>query len=263
MDGNEVMFEREGPFATITVNRPKQLNALNTAVLNGLEAAIRAAVDLARDGGLRVLIVTGAGDKAFVAGADIAEMRGMNQEQARAFGELGHRVMDALAALPVPVIAQVGGYALGGGLELALACDLIYASSKARFGQPEVNLAIIPGFGGTQRLPRRVGIAAAKQICMTGDPISADEALRMGLVNQVVPPEDLASTVRNVANKIAEKGPVAVAKIKRAIDGGMDLALPDGLALERRLFIDTFDTEDRTEGMDAFLGKRAAAFKGK
>lgn len=263
MENKEVIFERAGHVATLTVNRPKQLNALNTAVLEGLKAEIEEIAKLARAGDLRAVVVTGAGEKAFVAGADIAEMRGMNAEQARAFGELGHGVMDALAALPLPVIAQVGGYALGGGLELALACDLIFASTRARFGQPEVNLGIIPGFGGTQRLARRIGPGIAKQICMTGEPIDAEEALRIGLVNRVVPPEELGRCVQQVVETLAKKGPLAVAKVKQAIDEGLSLTLAGGLALERSLFADLFDSADRIEGMEAFLQKRPASFKGK
>ncbi|MEM9730979.1 MAG: enoyl-CoA hydratase-related protein, partial [Myxococcota bacterium] len=194
---------------------------------------------------------------------DIAAMQNMTEEQGRAFGALGHAVFDAVQGLRFPVIAAVNGFALGGGCELALACDFVYASSKARFGQPEVGLGIIPGFGGTQRLTRRVGSAMAKELVLTGRMIGADEALRIGLANAVVAPEELLPAVQKVASEISEKGPIAVSTAKRLIDEGIHLPLSEANALERDAFGACFGTEDQSEGMAAFLEKRGANFSGR
>lgn len=248
----------EGHVSTLTINRPDKLNALSREVLLDLKSTLR---DLGGRHGTRALVVTGAG-KAFVAGADIAAMTKMTPAEAREFAALGHEVFDRIEALPFPVIAAVNGFALGGGCELALACDFIYASTKARFGQPEVNLAIIPGFGGTQRLPRRVGPGVGRELIYTGKMIDAEEALRIGLANALFEPEALMPAALKTAEEIALKGPLAVAAAKRVIRDGMDRALFDANALERNAFGTCFETSDQREGMEAFLGKRAPEFEG-
>ncbi len=255
-----VRLELEGPFATVTVDRPKSRNALDTRTLQELEKAV---AELSRREQLRGVILTGAGEKAFVAGADIAEMNGMDADKARHFGALGQRVMDVIAALPVPVVAAVNGFALGGGCELALACDFIYASENAKFGLPEVSLGILPGFGGTQRLTRRVGRARAKELIFTGDIIDAAKAKEIGLVMDVVPLASLLGHARAALERIAKKGPLAVRRAKEAIDRGADLELADGLTIERQVFSDLFDSADRREGMKAFLEKRPPVFTGR
>jgi enoyl-CoA hydratase len=246
--------------STCTINRPEMLNTLDEATLREL---LHFAGALAERGDVRALILTGAGDKAFVAGADIAFMSRLDIRGARAFAELGHRVCDSFAALPMPVIAAVNGFALGGGTEIALACDIIYASRKARFGQPEVKLGVIPGFGGTQRLSRRVGVARAKEIIFAGEMLSADEALRIGLANVVCESDELMPRARALAESMAARGPLAVAEAKRAIDRGADLPLDAANGLERDLFAALFATEDRREGMAAFLEKRRPEFVGR
>jgi enoyl-CoA hydratase len=254
-----LLLEIDGPVATITVNRPKVLNALSEAVLDELHAAIGR---VAQDPAVRAVILTGAGEKAFVAGADIAAMEKLQPEQALRLAEKGHRVGDALAELAQPVIAAVNGYALGGGLELAMACDVIYASSNARFGQPEVNIGVMPGFGGTQRLPRRVPFGIAAELLLGGDPITADEALRIGLVNKVLPQAELLGEARKLAHKIATRAPLAVLRTKRALHAALEMPLRAGNQLERRLFSELFATADQKEGMGAFLAKRPPGYKG-
>lgn len=249
----------DGAVALVTLDRPRALNALNTASLLELEEALRT---VAQQPAVRALILTGAGEKAFVAGADIAEMAGYGAAQGLAFAQLGHRVLAALEALPIPTIAAVNGFALGGGCELALACDFIYASSNARLGLPEVSLGVIPGFGGTQRLTRLVGRARAKELIFTGEPVDAAKARELGLVLEVVPLAELLDHCRKVAAKIATRGPVAVAQAKRAIDQGADLSLGAANELERQAFGLLFGTADQKEGMAAFLGKRPPAFTG-
>ncbi len=251
--------EDRGPVRVVTIARPEVLNALNEQVVAELAACIEAA---AAADGVRALLLTGAG-KAFVAGADIAAMADMTPEQALAFSGRGHAVGEMLASLPIPTLAAVGGFALGGGCELALACDFIYASHKAKFGQPEVKLGVIPGFGGTQRLARRVGLARALELCMTGDIIGADEALRLGLVNRVVAPEELLPAALDTLTRIAEQGPVAVAKVKEVLHRGADLPLPEANTLEQQAFAELFATADQKEGMRAFLAKRPPKFQGK
>jgi enoyl-CoA hydratase len=250
----------ENHLATVTITREAALNALSSKVISEL-TVLAAELDIADD--VRVVILTGAGEKAFVAGADIAEMSDMSPTQAHEFAVLGGVCGAAIEHSHKPWIAAVNGFALGGGCELALACDIIYASDKASFGQPEVALGVIPGFGGTQRLLRRVGVAKAKELCMTGDRIRADEALRIGLADAVVPHAELMSKVVALANRIAKNGPLAVAEVKRLIHQGQSITLESGLALEQRSFGLLFSTEDQREGMTAFLGKRAAVFKGK
>ncbi|HEY3586525.1 MAG TPA: enoyl-CoA hydratase-related protein [Myxococcaceae bacterium] len=255
-----VRLELEGPFATVTVDRPKSLNALDTRTLQELEKVV---AELSLREQLRGVILTGAGEKAFVAGADIAEMNGMDADKARHFGALGQRVMVAIGALPVPVVAAVNGFALGGGCELALACDFIYASENARFGLPEVSLGVIPGFGGTQRLTRLVGRARAKELIFTGDMIDAAKAKAIGLAMDVVPLANLLGHARSALERIAKKGPLAVRRVKEAIDRGADLELADGLTIEREMFSDLFNSADRREGMKAFLEKRPPVFTGR
>ena len=261
MSGDSGVFvDAGGPIATVMVDRPKVLNALDEVTLRELCAAF---AGLGGSPDLRCVIVTGAGEKAFVAGADIGGMAALGPREARAFAELGHELGDAIEALAAPVIAAVGGFALGAGCELALACDFIYASTNAKFGQPEVNLGVIPGFGGTQRLSRRVGIGRARELVYTGAIISAEEALRIGLVNAVVAPADLMPRVRAVAETIARKGPLAIADAKRAMRRGADLPLAEAHELERLLFAGLFATADQKEGMKAFIEKRPAKFEGR
>src|SRR5215467_1360796 len=254
-----IRLDVDGPQATLTIDRPKSLNALNAATLRELEAALRA---LAQNEELRALIITGAGEKAFVAGADIAQMASLSTAQARQFSALGHRVLHMLEALSFPTIAAVNGFALGGGCEVALACDLIYASERARFGQPEVGLGVIPGFGGTQRLARAIGAMRAKEMIFTGEAVDAQTAKDIGLVLEVLAPDKLLAHCRSVAARIASKGPLAVAQAKRVIVDGADRDLRAGTDLERHAFSILFGTEDQSEGMRAFLGKRAPNFKG-
>jgi len=261
MNFQNILLEHpEAGIHLLTVNRPKALNALNAATLDDIATAVRT---IAADDEARVLLVTGAGDKAFVAGADIAEMRDATIEQGRAFSEKGMHVMHALEALPVPVIALVNGYALGGGCELALACDWILASISAAFGQPEVNLGIPPGFGGTQRLPRRIGPARALELLTTARQVKADEAFAIGLVNRVYPAAELRSRGLEVARQIAAKGPIAVRLVKQAVRRGGNLDLFTACGLETDLFAQAFATQDRQEGMTAFLEKRPTRFTGK
>ncbi|MDH3201953.1 MAG: enoyl-CoA hydratase-related protein [Myxococcales bacterium] len=254
-----VEITEDGPVSTLTLNRPDKLNALSTEVLGDLRSAI---ATIGANEELRAAIITGAG-KAFAAGADIAAMTKMNEWEGRDFGALGHSVFASIEKLRFPVIAAVNGFALGGGCELALACDFIYASSKAKFGQPEVGLGVIPGFGGTQRLPRRVGPAMARELIYTGRMISADEALRIGLANAVFAPEELLGSAQKVAAHIASQGPIAVATAKRLIARGIEKPLLDANALEQDAFAACFGTEDQAEGMTAFLEKRDAVFKGR
>jgi enoyl-CoA hydratase len=255
-----VLIERDAHVATLTLNRPEKLNSLDEPLLRELLAAIS---DVDDDPSVRVTIVTGAGDRAFAAGADIAAMSEMTAPQAKRFAELGHRVGALIEGSRVPFIAAVNGFALGGGCEVALACDFIYASEKAKLGQPEVTLGILPGFGGTQRLARRVGAARAREMCMTGNMVGAQEALRMGLVNAVVPHEELLTKVREVAAKIASRGPLAVAALKRVVLRGEDVPLPTANELEATAFASLFGTSDQREGMRAFLDKREPSFEGK
>ncbi len=248
----------DGAIATVTIDREAQLNALSSTVMTEI-AAVAGELELSTD--VRVVILTGAG-KAFVAGADISEMADMSPNQARAFAEMGGAVGHAIESSEKAWIAAVNGFALGGGCELALCCDFIHASEKAKFGQPEVKLGVIPGFGGTQRLARRVGVAKCKELCMTGDQISAAEALRIGLADAVWPADELIAKVTELAQRIAANGPLAVAEVKRLIHEGQSTSLDAALSLEARSFGLLFGTADQREGMAAFLGKRKAEFKG-
>jgi enoyl-CoA hydratase len=257
---NITLEQPEPGIFLLTLRRLKALNALDSATLDELAHAI---ARVGADERARVMLVTGAGEKALVAGADISEMRDFTPREARAFSEKGTRVMRALEALPVPVVALVNGYALGGGCELALACDWILASENAAFGQPEVNLGIPPGFGGTQRLPRRVGRALALELLTTGRQMKADEALRAGLANHVYPAAELQQKGLDVARAIASKGPLAVRLAKEAARRGANLDLENACALETSLFALACATSDQKEGMRAFLEKRTPRFEGK
>ena len=254
-----VFVDAGGPIATVTIDRPKVLNALDEVTLRELGAAF---AGLAGAAGLRCVIVTGAGPKAFVAGADISAMSGLGPRDARAFAELGHELGDAIEALPVPVIAAVGGFALGAGCELALACDFIYASSAAKFGQPEVNLGVIPGFGGTQRLARRVGLGMARELVYTGAIISAAEALRIGLVNAVVEPADLMDHTLAYARDMALNcSPSSLAAIKREVWGQLvGLTVEEATAMSDKDMGHSLAASDFKEGVASFLEKRPPNF---
>lgn len=255
-----VLVERHGATATITINRPSSLNTLTAATLDALEDAAR---DLAADAPIRAIIVTGAGDRAFVAGADINELNALaDSDAAEAFGRRADRVFQLLDTMPKATIAAVNGFALGGGCELAMACDIRIAANTAKLGQPEVNYGILAGWGGTQRLPRLVGKGMAKYLLFTGQIITAEEALRIGLVERVVPAAELQTEARALADLIATKGPVAIARTKAAVNLALDTPLEDGLAAESAEFGATFDTSDRKEGTSAFLEKRPARFTG-
>ncbi len=255
-----IRYEQSGAVATITVAREKALNALNAQTLQEIGRALEEAESAAA---IRVVIVTGAGEKAFVAGADIAQMVELGTIEARHFTAIGHRVGDFMEAMSKPIIAAVNGFAFGGGLELALACDFIYAADTAKLGQPEVKLGVICGFGGTQRLPRRVGFARAMELILTGDTISAEEAKQMGLVNKVFPAAELMSKVRATAEKIAALPPLAVAASKRAVRRTETLDIHAGCELEAELFSRLFSSKDQKEGMQAFLQKRAPNYEGR
>ncbi len=259
-----LITEREGHVATLTLHRPDKLNALNAELLEALSRAMRELTegDHASGAGVRCVILTGSGDRAFAAGADIAAMVEMTATQAKHFAYLGQQLGATIEQACFPVIAAVNGVALGGGCELALCADFIYASDKARFGQPEVNLGVMPGFGGTQRLSRRIGPARARELCMTGDTLGAEHALRLGLVNAVIPHAELLPHVRELAAKIARKAPLAVAAIKRTILRGADVSLPTANELESSAFAALFGTKDQREGMRAFVEKRPAKFEG-
>jgi enoyl-CoA hydratase len=258
MSFQNIAWEVSEGIGTLTINRPKQLNALDVATLTEIAQALELA--RAQPAEVRAVILTGAGEKAFVAGADIAAMSKLGPPEAREFAALGHRTLNALEALPVVTIAAVNGFALGGGCELAMACDLIYASEKARFGQPEVNHGLIPGFGGTQRLIRRVGLMRAKEMIFSGEVYDAATARVLGLCLEVVPPEKLLELARAKAKLIASRGPAAVATCKRVMQQGADQLLPQALDAERLAFAGLFGTPETREGMAAFLEKRPASF---
>jgi len=255
-----IIFARDDAIGVLKVNRPKSLNALNPATVREIAACLD---EVRGDPSIRCLIVTGEGDRAFVAGADISAMATMTAMEGQAFSELGLGVLRKLELLPIPVIAAVNGFALGGGTELALACDLIIAADTAKFGQPEINLGVIPGFGGTQRLARRIGLPRARELIYSGDMIDAETALRMGLVNKVVPLAALMNEAKALAQKLATKPPIAIQQAKAAINAGVDMDLDNGCRFENEAFALTFATEDKVEGMQAFLEKRPAQFKGK
>jgi len=255
-----LLLEKEGALAILYVNRPKALNALNKDTLLEMKDAI---TSIKNDPEVDVLIVTGAGGKSFVAGADIAFMQSLTAVEAREFGALGQEVFRMIEAMEKPSIAAVNGFALGGGCELAMCCDFRIASSKARFGQPEVGLGITPGFGGTQRLPRLVGSGMARQMVYTADIIDASEALRIGLVNNVVAPEELMDVVKGIAGRIISKGKLAVRFSKVATNEGLQTDIDRAMTIEADLFGLCFSTEDQKEGMGAFIEKRSPKFTGK
>lgn len=253
-------ISNRGAVRTITVNRPDKLNALNRETLNELTLAFGQA---AQDDGVRVVVLAGAGDKAFVAGADIAEMNGYTPVQAQSFSRTGQRLMSSIERLGKPVVARIQGFALGGGMELAMCCHLRIASEKAKFGQPEINLGLIPGFGGTQRLLRLAGRGAALELCLTGSIVTAQRAYELGVVNRVVAPESLDETVNTLADQLAAAAPLAAASILDAVLQGGEMSLDQGLEFETQAFALMFATEDMKEGTGAFLEKRKAVFAGK
>ncbi len=260
MTYENILFEKEGAVGILLINRPKSLNALNPVTLNEIADCLDA---VQRDTGLRCLVMTGAGDRAFVAGADISAMVSMSPLEGKAFAASGLRVARTLEEMPIPVIAAVNGFALGGGIELALACDMIIAADTAKFGQPEINLGVIPGFGGTQRLARRIGLPLARELIYSGDMIDAEAAVRYGLANRVVPVAECVNEAKALAHKLATKPPVAIQQAKAAINAGIDMDIVNGCRFETEAFGLTFATQDKAEGMAAFLEKRAAKFAGK
>src|SRR5512139_885965 len=260
MDYKNILVSFEGEIGVLTINRPKALNSLNIETLQDIQMGMQ---EVKNNHSCKILVLTGAGDKAFVAGADIAEMRGMNSMEALNFAKLGHMTLKMIQDLDRPVIAAVNGFALGGGTEIALACDFIYASENARFGFPEVTLGIFPGFGGTQRLPRLIGKGKAKELILTGKMVTAQEAYQMGIVNRVFPQASLMEETKKVALQIAANGTIGVRLAKMAVDTGFNMDLTDALTLESYVFSFGFTTEDQKEGMTAFVEKRKPNFKGK
>ena len=249
-----VTYEQDGFVGVVTINRPKALNALNSEVLKEIEATFDA-IDL---DATRAVVLTGAGDKSFVAGADIGEMSTLTKAEGEAFGKTGNDVFRKIETFPIPVIAAVNGFALGGGCEISMSCDIRICSENAIFGQPEVGLGITPGFGGTQRLARLVGMGRAKEMIFTCDNVDANEAYRIGLVNKVVAKEELMPTAKAMAAKIISKGSYAVSVAKAAINNGYDMDIKNAVEMEANLFGVVNDTHDKKEGMGAFLEKRAA-----
>lgn len=254
-----IIYDIQDNLALITFNRPKALNALNGALIDELSDALDA---IAGNEEIKVLILTGAGDKSFVAGADISELATFNSLQAKLFSERGQTAIFKIQELSIPVIAAVNGFALGGGSEIALACDFIYASDNAKFGLPEITLGIIPGFGGTQRLPRLIGQNAAKELIFTGNMISAAEAQTLGLVNRVCSQEELMDQVRKTAQTIASRGRVSLRAAKQAVNRGMNVDIVTGCQIEVEAFSVCMASPDAKEGTSAFLEKRKAEFKG-
>jgi enoyl-CoA hydratase len=260
MEYKNITLSVENEIGILTINRPKVHNALNIETLKDIQAGIQ---EVKGQAGIKVLIMTGAGEKAFVAGADIQEMGSMNSVEALDFSRLGHFTLKMIQDLDRPVIATVNGYALGGGTEIALACDFIYASENARFGLPEVTLGIFPGFGGTQRLPRLIGKGKAKELIYTGKVITAQEAFEMGIVNRVFPQASLMEEAKKVAAQIAGNGPVGVRLAKMVVDSGFNMDLGEACVMESYAFSLGFSTEDQKEGMKAFLEKRKYKYQGR
>lgn len=260
MEYKNVLLSFEGEIGILTINRPKSLNALNIGTLKEIQMGVQ---EVKEHPEAKVLILTGAGEKAFVAGADITEMKGMNSLQAVQFSKLGHLTLRIIQDLDRPVIAAVNGFALGGGTEIALACDFIYASENARFGFPEVTLGVFPGFGGTQRLPRLIGKGKVKELILSGKMITAQEAFQMGIVNRVVPQASLMEETKKVATQIAANGAVGVRLAKMVMDAGFNMDLEKACSLESHAFGLCFSTEDQKEGMTAFVEKRKPNFKGR
>lgn len=260
MTDSPLQIAQTDAIRTITVNRPEKLNALNSATLDALDAAF---ADAERDPSVRVVVLTGAGPKAFVAGADISEMQALSASEGRDFSLRGTRMMRRVERLSKPVIAMVNGFALGGGLELAMCCHLRIASDKAKVGQPEINLGLIPGFGGTQRLLRLAGRAATVELCLTGAPITAERALQLGIVNRVVPADTLETATTELAQQLANASPIALRGMLDCINVGGECGIEEGLEYESAQFGLMFSTEDMREGTTAFLEKRPASFKGR
>ena len=260
MKYKSLLYSKEEGIGIVTINRPESLNALNGEVFTELYKLFQEIED---DQDVRVVILTGSGEKAFIAGADIAEMQAQSSVEIRSFIDKGRRASDRIYTLSKPVIAAINGFALGGGCELAMCCDLRVASENAKFGQPEINLGAIPGGGGTQRLSRLIGMTRAKELIYTGNAIDANTAFTMGLVNKVVPPESLMAEAKELARKLLSKSSIALALAKKAITSGANMNLPSGLDLEAECFALSFATEDQKEGMSAFLQKRKPEFKGK
>lgn len=254
-----ICYEKKYNIAIITINRPEALNALNSTVIGELEQVIS---EVEKDVSLGAMILTGEG-RSFVAGADIGEQKPLDLEGGRKWGQRGSALFRRIEKLEIPTIAAVNGFALGGGCEIAMSCDIILASEKAKFGQPEVGLGITPGFSGTQRLPRRVGIAKAKELIFSGKMIKADEAKEIGLVNAVYAPEELVNGAIEMAKSFTKNAPIAVKYSKACIDRGMQMDIDDGIALENELFAMCFATADQKEGMGAFMEKRSAVFQNK
>lgn len=252
-----ITYEQEGQVGIVTINRPKALNALNSQVLEEIEAAFKA-IDL---DAVRAVILTGAGEKSFVAGADIGEMSTLTKAEGEAFGKKGNDVFRMIETFPIPVIAAVNGFALGGGCEISMSCDIRICSENAVFGQPEVGLGITPGFGGTQRLARLVGPGMAKQMIYTARNIKADEAFRIGLVNAVYPQEELMAAAKKMAAGIAKNAPIAVRACKKAINDGLEADMDDAIVIEEKLFGSCFETEDQKYGMAFFLDKNKEKVK--
>ena len=260
MTYTNLLYDVEDSIALVTVNRPEKLNPLNIDTVDALDACF---TDVASDSGVKAVILTGAGEKAFVAGADINQLTELSALDGQQWGLRGQQVFSKIENLTKPVIAAVNGYALGGGLELAMSCHIRIASANAKLGQPEVKLGIVPGYGGTQRLPRLVGKGHALEMILTGDPVSAEEAGRIGLVNRVVPLDELIPTARRIASRILENGPVAVALCLQAVNRGMEMPLDAALTFEAFQFGLSCATEDIREGTRAFLEKRKAEFVGR
>lgn len=254
---NLLVNTAEDGITTVTINRPKALNALDTLTLEEMKDCFNR---LASDVATKSVLITGAGPKSFVAGADLGAMSKMTVTEARCFSVLGHAVFNAIERIPVAVVAAINGFALGGGCELALACDFRFASDNAKFGQPEVNYGIIPGFGGSQRLARLIGTGEAKEMIYTGSMIDAEEALRIGLINRITTQENLIPECEAILRKIMSKAPMAIASAKNAINTGMNMDLRSGLAYEAQVFGSCFATRDQKEGMAAFLEKRNPVF---